>query len=151
VILYELRLSASLRELLIAGNVDFATRKPTSLWSNRLVLPDFDAIDHAKFDSDAKIDAASETISLRARHLNGAVLIGANLRKADFTSAQLQGAHLDNSDLRKAKFDCIHSEISMSVESCAQLQGANLNGAHLQGAAIACSWRRPNPNTTTRI
>src|ERR1700730_218664 len=45
---------ASLHELLVAGKVDFAARKPTSLCSNRLVLPGFDAIDHAKFDSEAK-------------------------------------------------------------------------------------------------
>jgi hypothetical protein len=61
----------SLHELLIAGPVDFAAGKPISLWSNRLVLPGFDAIDHTKFDSEAKIEAASETISLRARRLEG--------------------------------------------------------------------------------
>jgi len=43
---------ASLYEILVAGEVDFAARKPKSLWSNRLVLPGFDAIDHAKFDSE---------------------------------------------------------------------------------------------------
>ncbi len=40
---------ATLYELLVAGEVDFAARKPKSVWSNRLVLPGFDAIDHAKF------------------------------------------------------------------------------------------------------
>jgi Pentapeptide repeats (8 copies) len=90
---------ASPHQLLVAGEVDFAARKPKSLWSNILVLPGFDAIDHAKFDSDAKIEAVSETISLRARHLEGAVLIGAKLRRADFTGALLQGAKLDSADL----------------------------------------------------
>jgi hypothetical protein len=82
---------ASLHELLVAGEVDFAARKPKSLWSNRLVLPSFDVIDHAKFDSEAKIEALPETASFRARHLEGAVLIGATLRKVDFTGAQQLG------------------------------------------------------------
>jgi hypothetical protein len=38
----------SLHKLLVAGDVDFAARKPKSRWSNRIVLPDFDAIDHVK-------------------------------------------------------------------------------------------------------
>ena len=123
---------ASLHELLVAGQVDFAARKPISFWSNRLILPGFDAIDHAKFDSEAKIEAASETISLRARHLEGAVLIGANLRKADFTAAQLRGAQMYNSDLRGTKFECADL-----YKQCAQLQGASLNYAQLQGAEFS--------------
>jgi uncharacterized protein YjbI with pentapeptide repeats len=125
---------ASLHELLVAGEVDFAARKPTSIWSNRLVLPGFDAIDHAKFDSEAKIDAVSETISLRARHLEGAVLIGAKLRKADFTGAQLQGAKFEKSDLRGAKFEC--GDNKEHSPQCAQLQGASLDSAQLQGASL---------------
>jgi uncharacterized protein YjbI with pentapeptide repeats len=131
---------ASLHELLVAGEVDFATRKPKSLWANVLVLPDFDAIDHAKFDSEAKIEAASETVSLRARHLEGAVLIGAKLRKADFTAAQLQRARLDASDLRGAKFECPGRSLFgplMKLPDCAQLQGAGLIWARLQGASLA--------------
>jgi Pentapeptide repeats (8 copies) len=139
----------SLRELLVAGDVDFAGRKPKSLWSNRLVLPGFDAIDHAKFDSEAKIEAASETISLRAHHLEGGVLIGAKLRKADFTAAQLQGAQLDDSDLRGAKFQCVQQQCTQiegaSVDNSqllgaslyrVQLQGARLYGSQLQGASL---------------
>jgi uncharacterized protein YjbI with pentapeptide repeats len=128
-----LRKLVSLREFLVAGEVNFAARKPKSLWSNRLVLPGFDAIDHAKFDSEAKIEALPETISLRARHLEGAVLIGAKLRKSDFTGAQLQGAQLYSADLRGAKFECAKPA---PVEQCAQLQGASLMGARLQGASL---------------
>jgi uncharacterized protein YjbI with pentapeptide repeats len=126
---------ASLHELLVAGEVDFAARKPKSFWSNRLVLPGFDAIDHTKFDSEAKIEAASETISLRARHLEGAVLIGATLRKADFTGVQLQGAQFDQADLREAKFDCGNA-LRYPPQQCPHLQGASLNGAQLQGASL---------------
>jgi uncharacterized protein YjbI with pentapeptide repeats len=126
----------SLREFLIASKeVDFGARKPKSLWSNRLVLPGFDAIDHARFDSEAKIEAASETVSLRARHLEGAILIGAKLRKADLTAALLQGAQLDHSDLRGAKFDCGNNQ-EHPPQQCARLQGASLIEANLQGAAL---------------
>jgi uncharacterized protein YjbI with pentapeptide repeats len=98
------------------------------------LLPGFDAIDHAKFDSEAKIEAASETTSLRARHLEGAVLIGAKLRKADFTAAQLRGSQFDRSDLRGAKFEC--ATFDPNPQQCAQLQGASLIGAELQGARL---------------
>jgi hypothetical protein len=131
---------APLREWLVAGEVDFAARKPKSLWSNRLVLPGFDAIDHIKLDTEAKIAAATETVSLRARHLEGAMLIGAILRKADFAAAYLQRADLTTADLRDANFACTggaesHSGLSVRVgdNACTQLQGANLAGAQLQG------------------
>jgi Pentapeptide repeats (8 copies) len=124
---------ASMHKLLVAGDVDFAARKPTSFWSNRLVLPGFDAIDHTKFDSEAKIAAVSETISLRARDLEGAVLIGAKLRKADFTAVQLQGAQLGDADLRGAKFECSNPQ---RAQQCAQLQGASRVHAQLQGASL---------------
>ena len=124
----------SLHKLLVAGEVDFAARKPKSLWSNRLVLPGFDVIDHTKFDSEAKIEALPETVSLRARHLEGAVLIGARLRNADFTAAQLQGAQLDHSDLRGAKFEC--PAPSSLLEQCTQLRDASLYNAQLQGASL---------------
>jgi hypothetical protein len=121
---------ASLHELLVAGEVDVDARKPRSLWSNRLVLPGFDVIDHTKFDNEAKIEALPETVSLRARHLELAVLIGATLRKADFTAAQLHGAQLLGSDLRKAQF----------VK--AQLQGASLFFAKLHDLPLRYSSTR---------
>ena len=134
---------ATLHELLIAGEVDFAARKPKSLWSNRLVLPGFDAIDHTKLDTEAKIAAATETVSLRSRHLEGTVLIGAVLRKVDFAGAYLQGADLTTADLRNANFACAglaNSPSGLSVRVgdnvCTQLQGAKLKGAQLQGAAL---------------
>jgi uncharacterized protein YjbI with pentapeptide repeats len=138
---------ATLHELLVAGEVDFAARKPKSLWSNRLVLPGFDAIDHTKLDTEAKIAAATETVSLRARHLEGAVLIGAVLRKADLTGAYLQGADLTTADLRDANLACkgwpvetrTGAEVSGFIivdNTCTQLQGAKLRDAHLQGADL---------------
>ena len=45
--------STSLHKMLVAGDVDHVEQRPVSPWSNRLVLPGTDAIDRAKFDSDA--------------------------------------------------------------------------------------------------
>jgi uncharacterized protein YjbI with pentapeptide repeats len=142
------RLWISPHEVLFAGDIDLVTRRPTSLWSNRLVLPGIDVIDHGKFDSDAKIAAAPETFSLRDRRLEGAVLLGARMRKVDFTAARLQGAALDDADLREARFECAESSIKVGVGAefqrqfenseirCAQLQRASLDGAQLQGAKL---------------
>jgi hypothetical protein len=101
-------------------------------------------IDHTKLDTEAKIAAVTETVSLRARHLEGAVLIGAVLRKADFAGAYLQGADLTTADLRNANFACTglaNSPSGLSVRIgdnvCTQLQGAKLKGAQLQGAALS--------------
>ena len=55
----------SLHKIMVAGDVDLDARKPTSLWSNRLVLPAFDVFDLGKFERDAKIADLPETISLR--------------------------------------------------------------------------------------
>src|SRR6516162_4143112 len=131
----------TLHELLVAGEVDFAAQKPKSLCSNRLVLPGFDAIDHTKFDTEAKIAAATETVSFRARHLEGAVLIGAVLRKADFTAVHLERADLSAADLRDASFGVTGlgetrsglSHFSFSFtggRAFAQLQEAKFVGAH---------------------
>jgi uncharacterized protein YjbI with pentapeptide repeats len=124
----------SLYTLIIAGDVNPTTRRPTSLWpnSNRLVLPSLDITDQAKFDSEQKLEKVSSTASLRGRHLEGAVLSGANLTKVDFTGAilhktlfndaRLQGALLNGAKLQHAQFNR------------ASLQGASLDGAELQHA-----------------
>jgi uncharacterized protein YjbI with pentapeptide repeats len=128
-----------LRETLVAGGVDAAARKPTSVWSNRLVLPGLDVIDRTKVDSEEKIAALAETASMRARHLEGAVLIGATLRKIDFTAAHLEGADLVDADLRGAKFQCAKVEsvdFLENQEHCTQLQGALLDRADLRGARL---------------
>jgi uncharacterized protein YjbI with pentapeptide repeats len=127
----------SLHDLLVAGDVDFIARKPKSLWSNRLVLPGIDVIDHATFDSEEKIEASREALSLRGRHLERAVLIGSDLGKTDLTAARLEGAVLVRADLREAKFCEAEMEGEQEQEQdCAQLQSAILIGANLQGANL---------------
>lgn len=136
-----------LRKTLVAGEVDLARRRPTSLWSNRLVLPGLDMLAHFGFDSEAKITAVRETASFRGRHLEDAVLIGAVMRKADFTGAFLTGAYLDDADLRGANFSSeigppyyeftlISAQIQLASLDGAQLQGASFVSAHLEGASL---------------
>jgi uncharacterized protein YjbI with pentapeptide repeats len=117
----------SLHELLVGGDVDRIVRKPTSLWSNVLVLPEIDLVDRARFDTEEKIKAAPQTFVLRGRRLEGAFLFGARLRNVDLVGAQLQRAFLSLADLRDSKL-CL-----TSGGSCANLQGTELNEAKLQG------------------
>jgi uncharacterized protein YjbI with pentapeptide repeats len=123
----------SMHKLLVAGDPDFVAQRPSSLWSNVLVLPNFEVGDRVKFDADGKIAISSETISLRGRSLEGIVLSNARLKKADFTGAQLQRANFSGADLREAKFGC---DLTGLESQCAQLQGALLNFAQLQGASL---------------
>src|SRR5262249_40204964 len=94
----------SLYDVLVAGEVDLTSRKLKSLWSNRLVLPGLDLTDYGKVDSESRRAVRSHSTSQRSRHLEGAVLIGANLRRADFTGARLQGALLKDAHLEAASF-----------------------------------------------
>lgn len=130
----------SLHELLISGDVDAVTRKPVSLWSNRLVLPQLDL-------------ASGESLSLRGRNLERAVLIAAQMSKADFTGARMREALLDGADLRGARFSCGKGNLlaiggfysssglpdvkdSFDGEDCTQLQNASLRNARLQDAVL---------------
>lgn len=115
---------ASIHELFMAGEVDLVSRKPKSLFSNRIVLPGLDMMDRSKFDSESKISSLTHTVALRGRHLEGIVLSGSNLRKADFGAAHLQGAVLNGAQLQAASFDN------------AKLQGAQLDGAYVQMASF---------------
>jgi hypothetical protein len=123
----------SLHELLVAGDVNYVTGRTKSLWSNVLVLPNFEVGDRVKFDAEGKIAITSDRLSLRGRSLEGAILVSAYLRKADFTGAQLTGANFSFADLREAEFQC---DRLSSEKKCAQLQGASLMSAQLQGASL---------------
>ncbi len=139
---YRLDLMArrSLYDLLIAGEVDPVGRKPTSIWSNRLVLTELDTS-----------AASNEVLSLRGRHLEGAVFLFARMPNADFTGAHLQEALLDGADLRGAQFGCgaiprmAGGDRSGDLDDfdegkregqCTELQLASLRHARLQGATF---------------
>src|ERR1700730_9206475 len=120
-------------KLLVAGEVDYVTRKPESWWSNVLVLPNFDIGDRLKFDPEGKIALSAEAVSLCGRRLEGGVFVSAHLKKGDFTGAELARADFAFADLREAKFEC--NSVGKDLQ-CAQLQGAVLNSAQLQGAVL---------------
>jgi Pentapeptide repeats (8 copies) len=114
----------STHDLLFAGEVDPTTRRRKSLFSNTLILPSFNLYEALKVDYPKKLAWKEHLVDLRGRHLEEAVLDGADLTKADLYGALLQGASFDDAQLQGALFDR------------ADLQGASLKGAHLQGASI---------------
>jgi uncharacterized protein YjbI with pentapeptide repeats len=125
----------SLHKLLVADHVDYVMGKRRSLWSDVLVLPNFEVGNRAKLDAEGKIAISSDTVSLRGRSLEGAVLVHAHLRKADFTGAQLSHASFSGADLREANFGC--DDVGIGIKpKCTQLQGASLHRAQLQGASL---------------
>jgi len=126
--------SLSLHEYLFMGDVNLDTGKSNSLFSNRIELPRLDIIDYTKYDTEAKFQALPVTFSLRGRHLEGAVLSLANLRKVDFKSAHLQGARLDGAQLQGALF--VLAELPGVYLETAHLQGGVLSSAHLEGASL---------------
>jgi uncharacterized protein YjbI with pentapeptide repeats len=121
-----------LRKNLVEGEVDPASRRPVSLWSNRLVLPGLDV---------SSLRPGLVTASPRNRHLEAAVMIGAILRDVDFTGANLRWANLEKADLRNARFGCakwLEDGSGMTREPiCTHLESALLNEASLQGASLA--------------
>ncbi len=124
----------TVRDLLFAGEVDDATRRRTSLFSNTLVLPGFNLYEALKIDDPKKLAWKEHLFDLRARHLEQAVLNGADLTKADLYGAQLQGASLDAAQLQGASLD--YTELQGASLDQAQLQGASLGWADLQGASL---------------
>jgi uncharacterized protein YjbI with pentapeptide repeats len=109
--------------------------KSTSLLSNHLILPYLDIIDYSKFDNEAKIMALPESIYLRDRHFERAVLTGANLKNANLRGAHFQGASLAAARLQGANLD--YAQLRGAALDTAQLQGASLIGAQLQGATLS--------------
>jgi uncharacterized protein YjbI with pentapeptide repeats len=122
---------ASLYELLVAGEVDYAVRKPKSLWSNRLVLSSSDAGERIKVDPGGKIVISPESFPLRGRRLEGAVILDAHLKGTDLTGADLSGADFTGGDLREVTFGC-----DKPSKRCARLEGARFDKAQLQGAML---------------
>jgi len=136
---------ASLHPLLFGGSPDEVTKRPRSLFSNRLVLADQSFVDPDKLD---KVDVSR---SFRGRDLRGAVLSGADLLKADFSGAMLNGVNFAFARLQSTRFDCAVPgfgsdpvpHAGQRVESrrwpessCTWLQGTHFHAAQLQGASL---------------
>jgi hypothetical protein len=98
----------SFHDLLFNGQIDNVTRRRKSLFSNTLVLPEFDALEGARIDDHktAKIDdhktlhSVKHTLVLRGRHLESAVFNYADFRKVDLTGAQLEYAWFVGTNLQ---------------------------------------------------
>lgn len=132
----------AMRKLLVAGDINLASRRPESWWSNRLVLSELNVLVEKRLDSEERIAAVPESISLRNRNLDEAVLIAANLRKADLIGASLRWAVMTKANLTEARLGCpqkIRNGETVWVDddragSCTRLNGADLSGARLAGA-----------------
>lgn len=147
--LYRFWIAEPVTVLLFEGAPDGVTGRPTSWFSNRLVLPDQDFVDDdalqkmiARHPFSIPPWGGERTRSLRGRDLRGAVLIRVDLRRADFTGARLEGADLSEANLTGALFGCAGETAADDglggepATDCAQLQGASLNLARLQGASL---------------
>jgi uncharacterized protein YjbI with pentapeptide repeats len=126
----------SVHNLLFNGDVDDVTRRRKSLFSNTLVLPEFDGLAAAGIDDPKKLDGdgIKHSLVLRGRHLKGAVLTHADLRKADLEAAKLEGANLQGAQLQGARLN--RANLQGASLDFAELQGARLVGAQLQGGSL---------------
>jgi uncharacterized protein YjbI with pentapeptide repeats len=122
------------RDLLFAGAVDGTTRRRRSPVSNTLVLSAFNLFEALKIDDPKRLEWKEHFFDLRARHLEKAVLNGADLTRADLTGAWLQGASLEDANLRGASLD--GAQLQGTSLGWAQLQGASLEYADLHGASL---------------
>jgi uncharacterized protein YjbI with pentapeptide repeats len=121
-------------ELLFSGPVDQTTRRRSSVFSNTLILPDFDIYNALKIDEPTKIQWKDSILSLRGRHLEGAVLNNARLYKVDFTNAHMEKASLTGARLPGAVL--VGTNLQGAELSVAHLEGADLGAAHLEGAIL---------------
>ncbi len=121
-------------ELLFSGAVDPTSRRRSSLFSNTLVLPDFDIYNALKVDEPSKIQWKDTILSLRGRHLEGAVLDNARLYKVDLTGSHMENASLVGTNLAGAVLTDVNLQGAML--SAAHLEGANMSSAQLDGATL---------------
>jgi uncharacterized protein YjbI with pentapeptide repeats len=135
--------SVSASKLLFEGDVDGVTGQPSSLFANRIILPDERFYDETK--------KAEVSVSLRGRDLRGAILPRTDLSQADFTGATLVEASFLGARLRKARFGCavklqlnpseqLRKRIKADTcddEHATDLRGADFSEALLQGTSFS--------------
>jgi uncharacterized protein YjbI with pentapeptide repeats len=120
-----------LHDLLFHGEIDQIRQRRDGLFSDTLVLSNFNAQKTAKIEN-LEFASVRQSLILRGRHLEGAVFLNTDLRKVDLTDARLQGAQLAGAQLQGAILD--GAQLQGAKLDWAQLQGANLNRARLLGA-----------------
>ena len=119
---------------LVVGEGCGGGRTPRSLWPNRIVLTNFEP---PRRPSDGTSSGASgpAQLDLSNRNLDGIVIIGGNLRKANFTSASLRGARLIEVQMQGANLTT--ADLAGAALFQVMLQEAVLSGARMQGASLA--------------
>jgi len=122
----------SLHRLLFAGETDEVTRRPRSWFSNVLVLTGQSFVDLDK------LDKQEISHSFRGRDLSHVVLSEADVRKGDFSGANMNDAELVFAKLQNAQFGCARTGLGEAL-GCTQLKDANLLFAQLQGAQLTSS------------
>ena len=144
--------TVNLTKYLFEGSIDSIKNKPTSWFSNRLVLLDQELVDtdalYKIIDRQEKEGKqaweSGRTKILRGRDLRGALLNLVDLRRIDLSGAQLQDASLWGAQLQGALLYGAHLQGASLYEAHlqgaslenAQLQEASLDNAHLQGALL---------------
>lgn len=123
--------SISVHDLLIGGVCD--PRVAAAVWPNRLLLVNFDR--HVSAGTRPGQEAQPQArLDLSSRNLEGMVMIGGNLRRANLTAANLRGANLIDVDLQEAMLTT--ARLSGASMFQVRFQEANLSGAELQGASL---------------
>jgi uncharacterized protein YjbI with pentapeptide repeats len=134
----------SVHDLLFHGAVDEVRLRRDSPFSNTLVLAGFDAPAAVGLDDPKALESARTTLTLRGRRLEGAVLIGADLCKADLSGAALDGARLDRADLQGATLEdarlrraiLVEASLGGALMKLARLQEARLDGVQARGVSL---------------
>lgn len=123
----------SVHDLLFNGPYDRKKQNRTSLFSNTLVLPGFNALVAAKID-ESRLGPFEYSLTRKDGHFEGAIFEGADLRKINLENAHLQGASLLQAKLQGAQF--YNANLNGATLSQAKLQGASLDSAQLEGADL---------------
>jgi uncharacterized protein YjbI with pentapeptide repeats len=128
----QLPIIGSLHRFLFAGEADEVTGRPRSWFSNVLVLTGQSFVDLDK------LDKQQVSHSFRGRDLSHVVLSEADVRKSDFSGANMNEAVLVFAKLQNAHFGCARTGRGEAL-GCTQLKDANLLFAQLQGAQLTSS------------
>jgi uncharacterized protein YjbI with pentapeptide repeats len=123
----------SFHDFLFNGEYNPISQRRTSLFSNTLVLPNFNALEAAKID-DSKLGPFESSFTRKNGHFEGAIFEGADLRKINLENAHLQGASLLYAKLQGAQF--YNANLNGADLYQAKLQGASLDNAHLEGVRL---------------
>jgi len=129
--------AVSASKSLFEGDVDGVTGLPSSLFANRIILPDERFYDESK--------KTSVSVSLRGRDLRSAILSRTDLSQADFTGATLVEASFVGAKLQQTRFGCAASLQLKTAgrsrrrgrcdeESVADLRGADFSDGVLHGS-----------------